>query len=202
MTIMTRLKLDCGCGRTLTANGRAGRGAYRCGCTTRINVTELPDPVRRCTYGNCRTLATTKEPLRFCLKHEEQAAALLGQSAGLAKLRELEEGLESSSRTRHRRYGYRLTPLPPVGNHAPLVYFARRERLIKIGTTVRLRIRMGSLATTALATEPGDIVRETQLRTRFAHLLAFGREWFEPGPELIGYINELRQAEGLPAVAA
>ena len=107
--------------------------------------------MRRCTYGTCRTLATTKEPLRFCSQHEEQAAVLLARTAGSAKLRELEEGLASSPRTLARRYRYKMGRLPTAPKHASVVYFARRERLIKIGISVTLQNRMKSLATSVLA---------------------------------------------------
>jgi hypothetical protein len=57
---------------------------------------------------------------------------------------------------------------------------------------------MRTMQARALATEPGDIVRERQLHRRFGHLLAHGREWFHPEPDLIAYINELRAASGIP----
>lgn len=67
-----------------------------------------------------------------------------------------------------------------------------------IGTPVRrASLKIGKTTTTK---EPGGLVRENQLRNRFAHLLAFGREWFHPGPDLIAYINELRAADDLPAL--
>lgn len=59
---------------------------------------------------------------------------------------------------------------------------------------------MHQLGAAALATEPGDVVRESQLHRRFGHLRAVGREWFEPAPELIAYINELRATENLPPI--
>jgi hypothetical protein len=143
-------------------------------------------------------VATTKDPLRFCAEHQEQAATLLAHIAGAAKVRELDEALERTPYTWNRRYGYAITPLPQSMMHAPLVYFARRERLIKIGYTTQLRRRMLAIPARPLATEPGDIVRERQLHRRFHHLLADKREWFHPGPDLIAYINQLREADGAP----
>lgn len=198
---MTQLKIECGCGRTLTANGSSGRGAYRCGCRARIFVTELPESGRRCTYGDCRTLATTKEPLRFCPEHEERAAVLLAGASGAAKLQELQDAFEASRSTRLRRYGHRIAPLPRATDEISVVYFARRETLIKIGTSVRLRRRMHSLNAEVLATEPGDLVRERQLHRHFGHLLASGREWFNPGSDLIDYINQLRKKTGSAPIA-
>lgn len=180
--------------------GRAGRNAFRCGCGARVQVTATPVTVRRCTFEDCRTLATTKEPLRFCPDHTEEAATILAHAAGETRVRELEKGLGQTARTWNRRYGLGITPVPQNVQHAPVVYFARRERLIKIGWTSQLAHRMMSLATKPLATEPGDIVREQQLHRRFEHLRAAGpgREWFHPGPDLIAYIDDLRAAAGVP----
>jgi hypothetical protein len=111
----------CGCGRSMNTDGRAGRNAFRCGCGARVHITELRAAVRRCTFGDCRTLATTKEPLRFCPEHQEQAAALLAHTAGAAKVRELEEGLGLSPTTWNRKYGFGITPVPTNTEHAPLV---------------------------------------------------------------------------------
>lgn len=186
----------------MSSYGRVGRNAFRCGCGARIQVVEQRAAVRRCTFGDCRTLATTKEPLRFCLEHHEQAATLLAHTAGAAKVRELEEGLAGSPRAWTRKYGFGMTPLPKIMKHAPLIYFARRDQLIKIGYTTWLPHRMKALAAHPLATEPGDITRERQLHRQFGHLLADRREWFRPAPDLIAYINELRQADGLPEITA
>jgi hypothetical protein len=184
--------------------GRAGRNAFRCGCGTRVQVVAAPVTTRICTFGECRTLATTKEPLRFCPEHEEQASTLLAHTAGAVKVRELEIGLTQGETTWARRYGSRIRRGPQDTAHAPTVYFARKEHLIKIGTTTNLYVRMATLYTQALATEPGGIVRERQLHRRFGHLLApgRGREWFHPEPELMEYINELRTASGIPPVGS
>lgn len=199
---MAQFAIKCGCGRSMNPDGRSGRHGFRCGCGVRVQVSEHLTTTRRCTYGECRTLATTKGPLRFCPDHQEQAATLLAHIAGDAKLRELEEGLNSSYRTRIRRYGFGIAPIPTSTHHVPLVYFARRDRLIKIGWTSQLDKRMKAMQTKALATEPGDIVRERQLHRRFAHLLARGNEWFHPGPDLITYINVLREAAGAQPIIA
>ncbi|MGW6569708.1 hypothetical protein [Streptomyces sp. NPDC054975] len=196
---MQQFAVNCGCGRSMNPYGRAGRHAFRCGCGSRVQVVASPVTTRLCSFGDCRMLATTKEPLRFCLDHEEQASVLLAHTAGVAKVRELETSLTRSVTTWTRRYGYRAHPVPQNTQHTPIVYFARRERLIKIGTTTNLPQRMMSLHARDLATEPGDIVRERQLHRRFEHLRApgRGREWFQPGTDLIGYINELRAASGI-----
>lgn len=197
---MEQFAIRCGCGRTMRLDGRAGRSAYRCGCGMRVEIAELDTGSRRCTFVGCRTVAVTKDPLRFCLVHEEEAANLLAHTAGVSKVRELQEGLQSSSSTLNRRYGLAMTPVPRNTKHAPLVYFARRERLIKIGWTANLPRRMQVLCTSPLAIEPGDVVRERQLHLRFAHLRMHKQEWFRPGPDLIAYVNQLRKAEGAPPI--
>lgn len=201
---MQQFAVSCGCGRSMNPYGRAGRNAFRCGCGSRVQVFASPVATRLCSYGDCRILATTKEPLRFCLDHEEQASVLLAHTAGVAKVRELETSLTRSVTTWTRKYGYRAHPVPQNTQHAPLVYFARRERLIKIGTTTNLPQRMTSLHAQDLATEPGDLVRERQLHRRFEHLRASGRsrEWFHPGSDLIAYINELRAVSGIQPVGS
>jgi hypothetical protein len=196
---MQTISLKCPCGRFMAPDGPAGRGAFRCGCGLRgVRAIERIDSVRRCTYGSCRTVATTPEPLKFCLEHEAEAASRLGYLAGTQVL---ERFLERSPQTRARHFGGAVAPLPKTTDQPSVVYFARREVLIKIGTSVRLRRRMSQLATLELATEPGDCVLESQLKHRFRHLLAVGREWFHPGPELIAYINDVRAASGAPPIS-
>ncbi|MEV4335750.1 hypothetical protein [Streptomyces sp. NPDC049590] len=189
--------VKCRCGRLMTPDGRLGRGGFRCGCGLGpFHVIEQIGVARRCSFGTCRTLATTPEPLRFCPEHQEAAAVMLSRDAASAKLREFVEQLPMSRATHMRRYGYKMSPLPKTTDQASVVYFARRERFIKIGTSVRVRVRMQALATIMLAMEPGELVREAQLKRQFHHLLAVGQEWFHPGPDLIAYINRLRVAAG------
>ncbi|WP_327188273.1 hypothetical protein [Streptomyces sp. NBC_01334] len=203
---MYKISLKCNCGRYMAPDGRAGQGAFRCGCGhAGVRVIETLDSVRRCTFGACRTLATTREPLRFCAEHELEAATRLGRLAGTQVL---EHFLDRSPSTRARRFGLALAPIPKFNKHAPLVYFAVPPPHlspagagvlppIKIGWTTELRDRMKSIPARPVALEPGDIVRERQLHRRFGRLRLEG-EWFRPGPELIEYVNELRVADGEP----
>ncbi|WP_157849388.1 GIY-YIG nuclease family protein [Streptomyces violaceorubidus] len=201
---MQQFTVRCGCSRSMNPYGRAGRNAFRCGCGARVQVIAVSVTTRICAFDDCRMLATTKEPLRFCADHEEEAATLLAHTAGAAKVRELEEDLTKSVSTWTRKYGDRLQPDPQYGRHAPLVYFARREKLIKIGKTTNLRLRMTALHAEALATEPGGIDRERHLQRRFKHARASARsrEWFHPTPDLIAYINELRATSSIPSLGS
>jgi hypothetical protein len=89
----------------------------------------------------------------------------------------------------------------PLKSSPSWVYFMRRERLIKIGFSNDLRRRSEQLNATVLAKTPGRLTEEQQMHARFAALRRHG-EWFEPGPELMQLINELRKGEQLPPLTA
>lgn len=84
-----------------------------------------------------------------------------------------------------------IATLPEPG----VVYFGARDGLIKIGTSTQLNVRASVLGIGVLATEPGGYRRENELHRKFAHLRITERgEWFEPGPELLDYIESLSMA--------
>lgn len=76
-----------------------------------------------------------------------------------------------------------------------MIYFIQRpdNKLIKIGTTIRLSERLKALCAEAgddlvvLAVADGSFDQERALHQRFGHLRVFG-EWFEPGSDLLGFI--------------
>ncbi|GAA0454064.1 hypothetical protein GCM10010361_17660 [Streptomyces olivaceiscleroticus] len=183
----------------MTPDGRRGAGFYRCGCGAGVAVTAVGPPSRKCWYDECRTLATTRPPLQFCLEHEHSAAGLLARLGAEATL---QRWLDTSPSTRYRAFGSALNVDRAGGKHLPVVYFMRRERLIKIGTSTNLGTRASQLAMRVLATIEGGESTERRLHARFAPLLAFGREWFHPAPSLIAYINEIRGREGRPPIDA
>lgn len=80
-----------------------------------------------------------------------------------------------------------------------VVYYVRIGDLIKIGTTVDLRTRMGAYPPGArlLAVEPGGEAVEQSRHRQFGHLHAARREWFKPGADLLEHIQGLATA-GLP----
>jgi len=84
----------------------------------------------------------------------------------------------------------------------PVVYFMRdRDGLVKIGHTTNLAVRrraFGSGWGHILAIIPGSREDERAMHARFAKHLAHDREYFHPAPELIAYINTLREALGVP----
>lgn len=82
--------------------------------------------------------------------------------------------------------------------HDPLVYYALRDGLVKIGTTTGLAQRMSQLdIDRILAIEPGSVDLEARRHERFAGLRVH-HEWFRPGEDLIAHADVLRRLYGLP----
>jgi excisionase family DNA binding protein len=79
----------------------------------------------------------------------------------------------------------------------PVVYFAERDGLIKIGTTIALRSRLNALGARPLAAVEGSYAEERKLHQRFASDRIAG-EWFHPSAALMGFIAGL---PALPSVA-
>jgi len=86
----------------------------------------------------------------------------------------------------------------------PTIYYIQVGDSIKIGYTTQLRLRLLHYPPNkrVLAIEPGDMRLERKRHEQFAGLLAYGHEWFRPGPELIAHINEIRAKEGAPPIEA
>lgn len=94
-----------------------------------------------------------------------------------------------------------LKDKPPVGKiktarvGEPVVYYVRLGPHIKIGHTADLRRRLVAFRNavaeaTVLATEPGAVTTEHRRHRQFAHLRV-RNELFEPGPDLLAWIEEL-----------
>lgn len=172
---------------------RRGPGNYRCGCGARIHATVTEPDKRVCWFGGCNTLATTDEPIRLCPEHEKETARLVVHESAKGVMHGwLEARIINGDEWSRPLDSY----APAPGFSQPWVYFMRRERLIKIGTSYELKRRAATLNATVVAKTPGSYSEEARLHNRFASLRRHG-EWFEPGPELMALINELRKAEGV-----
>ncbi|WP_327582461.1 GIY-YIG nuclease family protein [Nonomuraea sp. NBC_00507] len=81
------------------------------------------------------------------------------------------------------------------------VYFIKRDGLIKIGWTTNIRSRMKALRPDeVLHVQPGTQKDEAALHRAFRHLRVGTetggrrlREWFQPGDDLVAYIELRRQ---------
>mgnify|MGYP001586363134 FL=1 len=76
-----------------------------------------------------------------------------------------------------------------------VVYYVQIGKLIKIGYTEHIRKRMQQYPPTRrlLATEPGTPLLERRRHAQFTQYLSAGREWFDPGSELLRHIEQLRE---------
>lgn len=187
--------VTCGCGRRMATDGCAGRGAYRCGCGARIRIADDAAGRRQCWFAGCSESATTGEPLNFCPEHEREAVNRLAHLIVRFDWGAVLDASVAIDDVNRPLDNYRQ----PTGLSEGWVYFMRRERLIKIGTTLNPRRRAQELNGTILAKCLGSYTEEAQLHAKFAALRRHG-EWFEPGPELMRLINAIRAEQGLPPI--
>ncbi|MCT2299761.1 GIY-YIG nuclease family protein [Dietzia cinnamea] len=83
-----------------------------------------------------------------------------------------------------------IDPATHVAGQA-VVYYARLDGMIKIGTTTQLVKRMKQLRADLLAYEPGTYDIEAE-RHREYDIARSHLEFFHPSPELVGWIKILR----------
>lgn len=193
--------IRCGCGRTMTLDARRGAGAFRCGCGIRIALECIAPPARStCVVDGCRSLAIDGTTVRLCKEHRSDLVTEL--SPLLAR----RQGWLAAYGPDYNPQQYKTPPErrdydPRPAQRDSFVYFVQRERLIKIGFSNDPVKRASNLGAVVLATIPGERAVERQMHLKFAHLRQYG-EWFEPGPELVSYINELRLKLQQPPIAA
>jgi hypothetical protein len=96
---------------------------------------------------------------------------------------------------------YRQTLARAVGQ---CIYFIRTDdNLIKIGHTGNLMKRRRAYGPDwkqILAVMPGTREQEHCLHLMFAAHLTRGREYFEPAPKLMNFINRIRAQLGVPEI--
>lgn len=84
-----------------------------------------------------------------------------------------------------------------------VVYFIRFGTYVKIGYTAHLQARLKSLGRSVsdvLAVMPGGFAEEQELHQRFTKARVIN-ELFDPTPEVLALINELRAKAGVPLIA-
>ncbi|MGY1579162.1 GIY-YIG nuclease family protein [Streptomyces sp. MN13] len=193
---MQETTVNCGCGRVMSLDGRAGRGAYQCGCGARIRITQAEPQFRRCWFAGCSEGASTQEPLNLCPEHERETVNRLAHLVvrfDWGAVLDASLAIDPSNRAVD---SYRQTAAIPGTSW---VYFMRRERLIKIGTSTDVLRRAKTLNATVLVKCLGSYSEEQQLHAKFAAHRRHG-EWFEPVPELMRLINAIRAEQGLPEI--
>jgi hypothetical protein len=198
----------------MSLDGRAGRGAFRCGCGSRVVISIPAQQPTRCVATHqdepCRFRPAADAPLPLCEEHYA--------STGLKDLKwwtnatppEIEQRVTRLFQERWAEYmaieyGTYEPADPEALERTGVVYFIKSRDLVKIGTTTDLLKRMAAFSVphiTLLATEPGYKRRERELHLQFADLRVNRREWFRLAPPLTDYIDTIRARHGLPNVDA
>ena len=139
-----------------------------------------------CAYDECSLPAWEELSMHLCQRHAFAAYAQV------AKVGKIETALAMS--------GLPNTPRSeqPSLNTLGYVYFAKRDRLVKIGYSTDVHKRMQSLRADLLVAIPGTMVDERAHHKRFAYCHDHG-EWFKPSKELVSYIKDLREHGGVCA---
>jgi hypothetical protein len=199
----------------MTLDALRGKGAFRCGCGTKVTVTVLEAaPSARCAWRDCHTIAVGDLDVPLCAEHARRLRVQLGVTRdGEYQLelmrrsvmydREFDDDIETAVEKQRAESADRRLKRDPYRVRAPepsWCYFMRHETNIKIGFSKDPRKRSMALAgAEILAKEPGAAQREAELHLKFAHLRLHG-EWFEPGIDLMAYIEDLRKQMGLGPV--
>lgn len=201
---MTDYAIACGCGRAMTPDGRAGRGAFRCGCGARIRVVEKQTSTAQCSATACRAVSVTGATIRLCANHKDEVTMMLAQEVARTDLKNLGRLAEEGA-TRWREPVIPVYCGPEVqtteaaivrdvngpGRHDPVVYFLRNGERVKIGYTVNLYDRVTSLSlrrSDILLLLDGGRALESAMHRRF-HDYRIRGEWFELAGELRSFIE-------------
>lgn len=103
------------------------------------------------------------------------------------------------------RYARRVAARQQTMLDQSVVYYVRIGKVIKIGTTINLKQRLGDFRLDAsdgelLATEPGNRVLEQRRHKQFAHLRIGRREHFQETQELREHIERILEEHGQPVI--
>jgi hypothetical protein len=136
----------------------------------------------------------------------EMTDELMAAVAKLAQLRlqrqRQRDAADAQERERLAAAVAAAAPAPGAFGDEPggVVYYVRRGRFVKIGTTSKLRTRMRDLMPDeVLAVEPGSYRLERMLHTRFADArISPDCEYFRLTDELAGHIAKVIEQHGPP----
>lgn len=97
----------------------------------------------------------------------------------------------------------RSTAIHALTRGIKVVYAMRvPDGAIKIGCTSNLPNRLSGLHGEILAFRPGDFADEKELHLKLAAHRNRGREYYNPTPEVVAVVNDMRDHFGLPHLAA
>jgi hypothetical protein len=185
----------------MSADGRMGRGAFRCGCGVRIQVSEEAGNLTACSATGCRTASVTGSSIRLCASHKDEVTMMLATDVARVDLKNLG--------TLYRDHAIRWSPpaipayviaaensvvceVPHSGKHDPVVYFIRNGDRVKIGYTTHLAARLSALSLRRDAVVlilDGDRRLESALHSRFAGKRIPRTEWFRWDQEIETFVT-------------
>jgi hypothetical protein len=97
----------------------------------------------------------------------------------------------------------RKTAVHAVQQGQRVIYAMRLpDGIIKIGCCSDLANRASQLHGKILGFRPGDLAEELEVHRSLRRHVARGREFYHPRPEVIAFVNELRDLFDLPHIAA
>jgi hypothetical protein len=189
----------------MNLDGRAGRGAYRCGCGARIRITELPQASVACSATDCRAASVTGNTIRLCPDHKDEITMTLAHDIARTDLKHLVDLQEQGAL----RWAPPPIPVyegpavatteaaivrevPASGQHEPIVYFLKNGDRVKIGYTTHLAARVTALSLRnrdVLLALDGGRELEAELHRRFhAHRIS-RTEWFNFAEEIQDFVR-------------
>lgn len=211
------MKVECGCGRTMTLDPLRGAGAHRCGCGARVKVTVDATPSAQCAAPRCRAVAAVDSgPVKLCADHDKEhllhilprvlTAYPPNKWHGAFKERAERYGPSPDVPPKIAQRAEEFVPVPDGPKSPPLVppgavvYFLRVHDKVKIGTALHLASRMDTLnpppGAEVVLTIPGSYRLESQMHVQFAAERHGGTEWFDLSPRLEDFL--LRRAPVTP----
>jgi hypothetical protein len=207
----------CGCSRPMQPDTFAGPGRYRCSCGARVALSGLPKlDDRHCALPKGTRIcngpklpdAMACEPCSVRIATDvltdPEVARQLGRQQGatdygLARIAETERMLAQRAELT------RVDRRPDVPKACVVYYCELRPGIVKIGTTMHLATRMGTLHIppgAVLAAEPGHYELEKRRHRQFAGLRVAQREDFRIDDALRAHIDEVASQHGDPFALA
>lgn len=143
------------------------------------------DAVALCAAPNCSDTPMPLAPFPLCAHHVREVYEF-AQSVVDVRWR------TATAMVAHEDRGQR--PIPPTLDTMGWVYFVRIGDKIKIGYSTYPEARFKGLRPDEiLALVPGTMQDERRCHAAFQHLRAHG-EYFEPGRDLLDFIEDLKHA--------
>lgn len=155
---------------------------------------------KRCTAQRadgtfCDSPSVPDAPFPICSKHAARVVEFA--RARVESMPDRDRMAAVLGAIRHEGRATSEGAIPP--KHVDVVYYVRVGEHVKIGTTTNLPSRLKAFGPSEfLACEPGSVTVERRRHKQFANDLAAGREWFNPSPALMAWIEAVKDEHPQP----